>query len=905
MKYYIFNSSDLGNDKNTFDNLFKFSNYKNDANMKFTIIRKKYENLNNLLNFDEEIIDNNSAISLILNGVNKFVETGKSILYEKKSLNLTFDNNKNELLAVSDEQYDEAKLFLKNEYNLNINEDLFNLNEDINKLYVNMFNYYNEKFYVADRSTLVKRILSKLYERSIDYKKLKPNRLYIPLNYEFHYICNNNNELNIYYSNNIYVTYTNLNKFDLSEFWKNNNNLVFNYDYDDLNKVKVYNFEINYNLYIDNLINSINIKDIYTMPYINANNNWSINDTDTKICAIGKNAGNPNIIIIYSKDKVNDETEDQNNNYEILNVVSNDTQIKEATYEQQWFNVHPALFNNITNIDIRCCAYIPQITESNYEYFKDSIILSISDLNCLEYDAYKEKYKGSYVLTLWGISEVNDELSFKCINQSNESEYAIALGATVNLLNEISNSSLSNLNSQDLILLKAITSNVAQEALNINSNHWLILKNKLSEEYNSTNNEYNNDLNMIIQYNDTIQQIADHIIHSQSSSRYVSDINNILITNSTYPKYEYISESYEVIKEQIPVIINKLGSVSKKQQKVIVNNKTIKSIDLLVEELENIKDLSQKEIEKRVKVISNNSYRKLNSNYNEYIFNSNVPTLDHKEIFDENINVLNRINLISLDSNGKIYNSYLGSSFNETNKNILHLGSSSLNINIGSDTLINEIDRNKFNVQDTLSIDFDNLILNNKSIKANKLITNNINVNSVNYNIINVKLLDSIIDEKLQFNNTSITNEKNYVYILNSTSNLLFIKGNDDNMYLSINSLISRFANKNLNNYDIVYINGKKLYYSLNEDDSNIRNNIIETNDHKRYIKFNDNIFVLAKTTVDYLVKTKHYLLQLNKDHIYQLNNSTAYSTDTAEVMYYESIDNDQHKIINIYISIK
>ena len=70
------------------------------------------------------------------------------------------------------------------------------------------------------------------------------------------------------------------------------------------------------------------------------------------------------------------------------------------------------------------------------------------------------------------------ELSFKCINQSNESEYAIALGATVNLLNEISNSSLSNLNSQDLILLKAITSNVAQEALNVNSNHWLILKNK-------------------------------------------------------------------------------------------------------------------------------------------------------------------------------------------------------------------------------------------------------------------------------------------------------------------------------------------------------------------------------------------------------------------------------------------
>ena len=188
------------------------------------------------------------------------------------------------------------------------------------------------------------------------------------------------------------------------------------------------------------------------MPYINAANNWCINDSDTKIKAVGKDAGNPNIIIIYNKDTNN------RNSYNILNVISNKEKILTAEYTQQWFNVHPALFENVYDIDIECCAYIPKVDSLNYEYFKDSIILSISDLNCLRYEEYKDKYKGSYILTLWHITD-EDELKFECINQLDSNDkYALALGSTINILNELSDSSIANLNSQDLILLKSIIS---------------------------------------------------------------------------------------------------------------------------------------------------------------------------------------------------------------------------------------------------------------------------------------------------------------------------------------------------------------------------------------------------------------------------------------------------------------
>ena len=132
------------------------------------------------------------------------------------------------------------------EYGINLNEDIYQLNEDCNNLYYNIFSYYNEKYYLETRVGFIKRILSKLYERISDYNYAKETFLYIPLDYQFHYICNSNDSMYIYYSTNTYVTFVNLNSINTSNFWDNNTNLIFDYD-NDIGKVKTYNFEINYN----------------------------------------------------------------------------------------------------------------------------------------------------------------------------------------------------------------------------------------------------------------------------------------------------------------------------------------------------------------------------------------------------------------------------------------------------------------------------------------------------------------------------------------------------------------------------------------------------------------------------------------------------------------------------------
>ena len=865
----IFNPSDkfknfdnsLINYENEFIELFKFNNYTNSSLIPFSIIDANYESIDKLLEFDENNLEFNSAISLILN-----IPEGS--LYTSKSINLVFDTSKNELL--SNENFEDAKEFYNKEYQFNLNEELFNINEDINKLYVNIFNYYNEKFYLENRATLIKRILIKIYEKSIDFKTLLGKRLYIPLDYEFHYICNSNDELDIYYSNNIYITYTSLSNVNLSEFWDLNNNLVF--DYNDLNKLKVYNFEVNYNTYIDNLINSINIKDIYTMPYINAANNWCINDSDTKIKAVGKDAGNPNIIIIYNKDTNNQ------NSYNILNVISNKEKILTAEYTQQWFNVHPALFENVYDIDIECCAYIPKVDSLNYEYFKDSIILSISDLNCLRYEEYKDKYKGSYILTLWHIID-GDELKFECINQLDSNDkYALALGSTINILNELSDSSIANLNSQDLILLKSIISNVAHERLDVSMNNWLIIKNKQSEEYVNNTNDYNNDLNMIVQYDDNVSIKSNHIIHSHSNSRYISDINNVSITNSLYPKYIRYEETIEVVPEQISYIIGGLQRiVSSRESTILVNGTKIENIESLIEKLKAQSTTISRTINtETINTIKSYSYQKSNSNYYEYIFNNNVPTLDYKEIFNRNFNLLNRLNIVSLDNNGKLYNAYIGTSYDEIDKSTLHIGTSSLNINLGSDTLMNEKDKDQFNTHNTLSIDFENIKLNaEKNIEFSKEPNYTHTIGNTSFKVSSFKLIDTI-------NSNLILNENDTYSVTSINSSLfskLYISDTNVNYYLCVNTLMNKM-NIDLSKYEV----------TVNFNKEQINPIVYTANDNST---------------------TNMYYIQMNDAQIYELNinNGILYSAYSVEVMYYESSYTNEHNNfinkINIYLSFK
>lgn len=892
MSFHIFNAKtlqELDNASQTTDHKyynsflssFKFSNYKSSNEIPFSLIRAEYNDINELLSYSDEEsyhFSTNSPIALILNYL-------PNSLYDTSKIDLIYNSNKNKFFTIDSDKFENIVSMFNVEYGINLNEDIYQLNEDCNNLYYNIFSYYNEKYYLETRVGFIKRILSKLYERISDYNYAKETFLYIPLDYQFHYICNSNDSMYIYYSTNTYVTFVNLNSINTSNFWDNNTNLIFDYD-NDIGKVKTYNFEINYNRNNEKLINSVVIKDIFTMPYINANSNWSINDTDTKIQAVGKDAGNPNIILIYNKDK---QELGLDKSFYLLNAISNSKEIKGATYNKIPFNINPALFENTYTINIQGYAYIPEITKNNFEYFKNSIIVSISDLECLSDTTYKIYYKGSYILTMWHLTEVsNNKYEFKCINHI-DTNYALALGSTVNLINATSDESVENLNDQDLILLKAIITELGQQRLSINENNWMIIKNKQSEEYTASNDnvgQYLNDLNGVVQYNDTVKLNNNHIQHSQTN-KYISSLNNLKTTNSIYPKYYKSQTTVSTTKSEIIKELRNVGTLigSQRISKVYVDGSTVQNVESLIQSIEKNYAEQEKIIEHTIQI---EQVEKSQYNYNEFVFNENVPSLDFGEVFNRNFNVLNRVNVVSLDTNGKIYNAYIGTSYDEQNKATLHIGTTNTNINVGSETLIDDLEKTNFNTHNNISIDFDNIILNaSKQLIAKQNILYQPTINGVTYNIMSMPLIGMCSS----LYTTSLFSAEN-IKLLSSDLNEI---PELSNYKLSLYNLFRTCFGINLpdssNNISLNIYNIKDVLYN----NLNVRNDNPEFNENMYYV-------VSQNNNVDRIhILFKNELIQTTNI----VNNNVIYTGFNLNIMYYISYDEStETNKYNIYLSI-
>ena len=109
--------------------------------------------------------------------------------------------------------------------------------------------------------------------------------------------------------------------------------------------------------------------------------------------------------------------------------------------------------------------------------------------------------------------------------------------------------------------------------------------------------------------------------------------------------------------------------------------------------------------------------------------NYNVPLFDLSEILIKDFNVINRQNILTFNPDGRIYYSYIGSTYdiNSSEKNVLHIGTSSTNINIGEQSMISSAEKSKFLKQDKISIDFPNINLEGKTtIKDDVYINKNL-----------------------------------------------------------------------------------------------------------------------------------------------------------------------------------
>ena len=161
--------------------------------------------------------------------------------------------------------------------------------------------------------------------------------------------------------------------------------------------------------------------------------------------------------------------------------------------------------------------------------------------------------------------------------------------------------------------------------------------------------------------------------------------------------------------------------------------------------------------------------------YNEYIPNYNVPVFDISEILVKDSNVINKQNIITFDYDGTMYYSYIGTSQN-TKKNILTIGSSNIDINLGENTLTDYNTKKNFNTQNTINIDFNKIYANGKLTVAKDLevggdiILNNFEWNKSIINGIQIQSTSFVPQFKYYSFNNSLTNTNNIFKLININS---------------------------------------------------------------------------------------------------------------------------------------
>ena len=188
--------------------------------------------------------------------------------------------------------------------------------------------------------------------------------------------------------------------------------------------------------------------------------------------------------------------------------------------------------------------------------------------------------------------------------------------------------------------------------------------------------------------------------------------------------------------------------------------------------------------------------------YNEYIPNYNVPVFDISEVLVKDSNIINKQNIITFDYDGTMYYSYIGTSQN-TNKNVLTIGSSNIDINLGENTLTDYNTKKSFSTQNTINIDFSKIYANGKLTVAKDI--------EVGGNI----LLNKFEWTKSTINNTEIQSTSfipqfryySFINSITNTSNIFKL--------LNINSLESEMRNLSISasNSGLAYGSDAAKYY--------------------------------------------------------------------------------------------
>lgn len=233
------------------------------------------------------------------------------------TIGIGFDNGVNQYFSVIDST-NLTQTYSKDYSNKEFLENkLEYFTADLTELFPTIYKIIDDIVYFSeDNIKLKKQIVSNLVvqlhkdildQENYDGELKEETYIYMPLDYEFAYTVNDNDHSIIYNSTkNVNVQFLpSVNAdpifkvdylYKINNTQEHNDQIVIADSYED--KIALYGFSIDY--IVDSIINNITWASSFILPYINSDGFWVVNGINTNIYAIGKNAGQPNIIMMNS-----------------------------------------------------------------------------------------------------------------------------------------------------------------------------------------------------------------------------------------------------------------------------------------------------------------------------------------------------------------------------------------------------------------------------------------------------------------------------------------------------------------------------------------------------------------------------------------------------------------------------
>ena len=800
----------------------------------FSILNNEFVSYEKLVS-SEYTLDTPSFVQFVVNfnGPLSEEDTYDYYIYHFLNIPVTYQDDAEQSLKFTIKTND-----LTEDEKAAINKLKGNLGVDINDIYDFVFyvstidigyeyllNVYNKYYYADNKNQLFLAVIKQLYHTIYNsYNVVNNTILFVPGTFTFRFICNDIDELNIYYFNNINVRYCNSEEFTNTLL---KNNFIVYFDNTNENKLVDYNVTIKYNNEYNNIIHSIDVAKVYTYPYINQIDTWMINDYDSAISSYNNLTSIHKIMVIYVDDVSNIDI-----NYgEFAHLVNHleDEDEKYFIYNKQTFNINPH-YCGFYEGTIECNTLVPTINENNYNFFKNTLLLIISNKNNIINSSddlnYIDNYTGNYVYSLWTCITNDGESKFEYIKDPVSSTFALdPFGYILDHKTKDTN----------VLYINANANKVAQTEGNVYGHDYAVLRNKTSKNYSDN---YNNNLNFIIEYVNYLNESGNNVAYD-SINKYIHKLNNTTISNNLYPKYitRYTTSENNIITykyvDEIKYYIDKGYNIYIDEYNNVITEEYAKN--------SSVNESSLVKIEDKIQILEALSTEKSTDKYyNEYLPNTNVPLFDSKELLHVNTNVLNRVNILGLggsSNNSKWYNGFVGTYFDdETEKSVFAISTSNTNINIGTDTLLDTTEATSFDTFETFRINnFENIELNpNKYIETSHTIVTHQTYDTTNVKSISFMptgyILDEIIFDNEDEANQNAQNKKiQLVYANVGTGNKMKCVFNALNKIRQNTGIIfvqvmytNEVSNRN-NNYhvcDCIYLNNLlRQKFDLSEHD--------------------------------------------------------------------------------------